>query len=98
MTEAGEEINIATQQEISIGNLAQMLITKINPEAKIITDEQRLRPNNSEVERLLGSAVKLLKITGWQPTTKLETGIEQTINWFTNKDNLRLYKHNQYNV
>ncbi len=94
----GEEINIATQQEISIGNLAQMLITKINPEAKIITDEQRLRPNNSEVERLLGSTVKLLKITGWQPTTKLETGIEQTINWFTNKDNLRLYKHNQYNV
>ncbi len=50
----GEEINIATQREISIGGLAQELINQINPSAKIICDEQRLRPEKSEVNRLLG--------------------------------------------
>lgn len=55
----GEEINIATQQEISIGQIAEELIRQINPNAKIVCDEQRLRPDKSEVNRLLGSNEKL---------------------------------------
>ncbi|MBR6498029.1 MAG: NAD-dependent 4,6-dehydratase LegB, partial [Methanomicrobium sp.] len=55
----GEEINIATGQEISIGDLAKEIISQINPEAKIVCDEQRLRPEKSEVNRLLGSNEKI---------------------------------------
>ena len=60
----GQEINIATQQEISIGELAQEIIAQINPKAKIVCDEQRLRPEKSEVNRLLGSNAKIKELTG----------------------------------
>ena len=63
----GEEINIATQQEISIGELARGIIEQINPEAKIMSEDIRLRPEKSEVERLLGSNEKIRRLTGWQP-------------------------------
>ena len=55
----GEEVNIATQSEISIGDVAQVLINEINPKAKIITDDIRLRPEKSEVFRLFGSNEKI---------------------------------------
>lgn len=61
----GEEINIATQKEISIGQLAQELISQINPDARIVCDEQRLRPEKSEVNRLLGSNAKIRQLTDW---------------------------------
>ena len=59
----GEEINIATQKEISIGQLAEELIRQINPEAKIVCDEERLRPVNSEVNRLLWCNEKIMQLT-----------------------------------
>ncbi|HBA05443.1 MAG TPA: NAD-dependent dehydratase, partial [Clostridium sp.] len=59
----GEEINIATQDEISIGRLAEEMIRQINPNAKIVCDDQRLRPDKSEVNRLLGSNEKIKKLT-----------------------------------
>jgi len=59
----GEEINIATQKEISVGRLAEELIRQINPNARIVCDEQRIRPEKSEVERLLGCNEKILKLT-----------------------------------
>ncbi|GAE87223.1 UDP-glucose 4-epimerase [Acetivibrio straminisolvens JCM 21531] len=62
----GEEINIASQQEISIGKLAEELIRQINPNAKIVCDEERLRPEKSEVNRLLGSNEKLKRLTNWK--------------------------------
>jgi NAD dependent epimerase/dehydratase len=68
----GEEINIATQNEISVGDLAQKLIDKINPDARIITEEQRMRPEKSEVERLLGSSEKIQRLTDWKPRFTLE--------------------------
>lgn len=61
----GEEINIASQKEISIGGLAGELISQINPQARIICEPQRLRPEKSEVNRLLGSNKKLKELTGW---------------------------------
>jgi|ERR1700757_1854035 len=94
----GEEINIATQQEISIQNLAQQLINTINPSAKIITDDIRQRPEKSEVERLLGSADKIKALTNWKPNYDLQTGLVQTIEWFSKLENLNRYKADIYNV
>ena len=94
----GQEINIATGKEISIGDLAKLIINKINPDAKIITDEKRVRPENSEVERLLGSNDKLKNLTGWVPQTSLEEGLDITIEWFKNPENLKHYKPWVYNI
>ena len=94
----GQDCNIATEQEISIGDLAQLIIGKIIPKAKIITEEQRLRPEKSEVFRLLGSRKKLEEHTGWKPKINLEQGIDQTIHWFSDKENLKQYKANIYNL
>ena len=94
----GQEINIASQQEISIQNLAQLLIDTINPKAKIISDDIRLRPEKSEVERLLGSADKIKSLTNWQPKYSLQEGLKQTIEWFSIPENLKQYKTHLYNV
>lgn len=92
----GEEINIATGREISIGALAQEIIAQINPEAKIICDEDRLRPEKSEVNRLLGSNEKLKRLTGWSPKYTFEQGIAETIAWL--RDHLDSYKSDIYNI
>lgn len=94
----GEEINIASQKEISIGQLAEEIIAQINPKAKIITDDARLRPEKSEVERLLGSNEKMCRLTNWEQKYTLRQGISETIAWFKNKENLRQYKADIYNV
>ena len=94
----GEEINIASQQEISIGQLAYEIIAQINPRAKIITEDIRLRPEKSEVERLLGSNEKIRRLTRWQPQFTLKQGIHETIEWFKDKENLKRYKWDVYNV
>lgn len=92
----GQEINIATQQEISIGQLADELIRQINPSARILCDEQRLRPEKSEVNRLLGSNAKIRKLTGWEPQYTLEQGLAQTIDWI--RCHMDHYKVDIYNV
>lgn len=94
----GEEINIATQDEISIGDLAQKLITAIRPSATIVTDNQRLRPAKSEVERLLGCNEKIKSLTGWEPEWDLDRGLAATIEWFREPANLAAYKSDIYNV
>lgn len=92
----GEEINIATQKEISIGHLAQELIRQINPNAKIVCDEERLRPEKSEVNRLLGCNEKILSLTDWKPQYTLENGLKETINFL--RDNLVRYKVDIFNL
>lgn len=92
----GEEINIATQREISIGQLAEELIRQINPKAKIVCDDQRLRPEKSEVNRLLGSNEKIMRLTQWKPKYSFEEGLSETIEFFRN--NLDKYKTNIYNI
>ena len=94
----GEEINIATQSEISIGNLANEIINQINPNAKIVCDEQRIRPEKSEVECLCGSNQKLKNLTNWEQQYSLEEGLKETIEWFANPNNLKQYKAGIYNV
>lgn len=92
----GEEINIATQQEISIGDLANEIISQINPSAKIICDEQRLRPEKSEVNRLLGSNAKIKELTDWKQQYTFEQGIAETIEWL--RHHMEAYKTDIYNV
>lgn len=92
----GEEINIATQQEISIGQLAEELIRQINPNAKIICDEQRLRPEKSEVNRLLGCNEKIKRLTEWAPKYTFEEGLGETINFLRN--HMNQYKSDIYNI
>lgn len=92
----GEEINIATNREISIGDLAKELIRQINPNAKIVQDKKRLRPENSEVERLLGSNNKIKLLTKWKQNYTFEQGLSETIEWM--KKNIKRYKVDIYNV
>lgn len=94
----GEEINIATQSEVSIGDLAQVLIDKIRPSAKVTSDEERVRPEKSEVERLFGSNEKITRLTNWSQKFSLEYGLEETIRWFSDPVNLAHYKVDIYNV
>lgn len=94
----GHEVNIATESEIAIGNLAQDIIDQINPIARIVTDQQRLRPEKSEVFRLFGSNAKLKKYTTWKQQYNLTDGLSETIQWFQNADNIKQYKAGIYNV
>lgn len=92
----GQEINIATQQEISIGKLANELISQINPNAKIVCEEERLRPEKSEVNRLLGANAKIKELTEWKQQYTFEQGLAETIEFI--RHNLDKYKVDQYNV
>ncbi|MBV6645165.1 MAG: NAD-dependent 4,6-dehydratase LegB [Cyclobacteriaceae bacterium] len=94
----GEAVNIATGSEISIGNLAKLIMTLTNSKAEIKSDELRLRPQKSEVNRLLGSNAKLLNLTGWIPAYDLNAGLKKTIEWFKTRENLETYKAGIYNV
>ena len=93
----GEEINIATQEEISVGHLAGELIAQINPSARIISDDVRLRPGKSEVERLLGANEKIKQLTAWRRQYSLKEGLAKTIEWFREPANLARYKPDIYN-
>lgn len=92
----GQEINIATQKEISIGDLAKELIRQINPEAQIACEEQRLRPEKSEVNRLLGCNEKIMRLTDWKPQVSFEQGLAETIEFLRN--NLDRYRTDIYNL
>ena len=92
----GEEINIATQQEVSIGDLAKELIRQIKPDAQIICDAQRLRPENSEVNRLLGCNRKIMQMTDWRPQYTLAQGLAETISFL--QANLQKYKVDIYSI
>lgn len=94
----GEEINIATGVEISVGDLAKSLIEQINPEASIVSEDERVRPSRSEVERLLGSAEKLEAFTAWRPVTPLEEGLRETVAWFGDPTNRKSYRSGTYQV
>ena len=94
----GHECNIAMETEISVADLANELIQQINPNAKITSDEQRLRPEKSEVFRLYGSNQKIKEFTNWKPEYNLSTGLADTIQWFKTPANLKQYKADIYNI
>lgn len=92
----GEEVNIATQREVSVGELAELLIEQINPKARVVCDEERMRPEKSEVQRLLGSNEKIKRLTNWRPQYTLEEGLSETVEFF--RGHLDRYKVDVYNV
>lgn len=92
----GEEINIASQTEISIGELASELIRQINPQARIVCEPERMRPEKSEVNRLLGSNKKLKELTAWNQEYSLSLGLKKTIDWM--EKNQDKYKTGIYNL
>lgn len=94
----GEDCNIATNDEISIGDLAENLIQQINPNAKIVQDKQRLRPGKSEVFRLYGDNSKILEHTNWKASYSLSEGLSECIEWYSNPENLKNFKAQIYNV
>lgn len=94
----GQEVNIATGVEISVGQLARELIRQINPAARLIEEDQRKRPVNSEVERLLGCNKKLRSLTPWKPCYSLAEGLAETIEWLRRPENLARYKAGIYNL
>ena len=83
-------------EEISIGDLVNEIKALMGIDIKIISDTSRIRPDNSEVERLKCDNSKLLKFTNWKPKFDLKLGLEETIEWM--KSNLRSYKPFIYNV
>lgn len=92
----GDVYNLGSGQEISIKDLAEKIIELTGKEVEIIGDTQRIRPEKSEVERLLSNAEKAKKVTGWEPKYTLKEGLKETIDWI--KDNLQYYKTDIYNV
>lgn len=94
----GHECNIATNSEISMLKMVETLIDLINPKAKIVQDQGRLRPEKSEVFRLFGDNSKIIEHTDWTVNYTLEQGLQETIDWFSNKDNLKQYKAGIYNI
>ena len=91
----GEVINIGSNFEISIGDLANKIISLIGKNAEIVTDPVRVRPQDSEVERLWCDNTKAKRLLGWEPKTSLDEGIKKTIDWISN--NINLYKPELYN-
>lgn len=94
----GEEINICSNIEFSIKELAQKITSLINSKAKVVCDKQRLRPKKSEIMRLCGDNSKIKKLTAWKPEYSISRGLKETIKWFSNKDNKKMYKEDIYNV
>lgn len=98
----GQVINIGSSFEISVGDTANEIANVIGKEINIITEDQRLRPIKSEVERLFADNNKAKELMGWQPEfgglDGFKRGLEQTVEWFSNPKNLSNYKSNIYNL
>ena len=94
----GEVVNIASNYEISVGDTLNLIKELMNWQGTFEQDPQRLRPAGSEVFRLWGDNTKIRTLTGWQPQVDLREGLQRTIAWFTDPDNLRRYKADRYNV
>jgi nucleoside-diphosphate-sugar epimerase len=94
----GHDVNIATQSEISVGDLTRKLVNQIGSDIKVEEDQQRLRPEKSEVFRLFGSNQKLMEYTDWKPKYTLDAGLKETIEWFSQPQNIAGYKSDIYNL
>ena len=94
----GQEVNIASNYEISMRDTLELIAKIMNSDVKFVEDEQRLRPQKSEVFRLWGDNTKIKSLTGFAPEYNIEAGLRETIEWFTKPENLKRYKANIYNV
>jgi NAD dependent epimerase/dehydratase len=98
----GQVVNVGSGHEISIGEVARLVAELMGAEVTVASDEQRLRPPGSEVERLLADNTRARTLAGWTPeyagADGLRWGLRETIDWFGDPDNLRRYKAGRYNL
>jgi NAD dependent epimerase/dehydratase len=94
----GETINIGSNSEIAIGDVAKLIKKITNSSVDLVFDEQRIRPEKSEVNRLWCDNRKIEKLCNFKPTYNIEQGLTKTIEWFKKKENLLKYKADIYNV
>ena len=98
----GEVVNFGSNFEISVGDTAQLIAEVMNAEIDIISDEVRMRPEKSEVERLWADNTKAKKLFGWRPAYAgyegFKRGLQETVQWFSEGENLHRYKHEVYNI
>lgn len=94
----GQEVNISSNFEISMKDTLELIAKIMKSDVKFITDEQRIRPEKSEVFRLWGDNSKIKILTGFTPEYNIEEGLRETIEWFLDRNNLLKYKSNIYNV
>jgi|TARA_B100001971_G_scaffold140486_1_gene129804 NAD dependent epimerase/dehydratase len=94
----GREVNIGSGTEISINDLANLIIDIMEVDASVISDENRIRPENSEVERLVCDSSLLRQLTGWKPEITIKEGLIKTIEWFEDEGNLKKLKSEIYNI
>jgi dTDP-glucose 4,6-dehydratase len=101
-TGLGEVVNLGSNYEISVGETAQLIAEVMNAEIEILTDEMRLRPEKSEVERLWADNAKAFDLFGWHPAyggrDGFKRGLVETADWFVQPENLRAYKADIYSV
>lgn len=94
----GETINIGSNTEISVGDLFEKIKKLMNSDVKFVVDKNRIRPEKSEVFRLVCDNTKIKSLTGYTNQFSLDKGLTETINWFIKPENLKKYKTNIYNV
>ena len=94
----GKEVNIASNFEISMKDTLDIIKQVMRSDVEFISDEQRVRPKNSEVFRLWGDNSLIHSLTGFKPQYSIEAGLEETCQWFSNSENLKKYKANIYNI
>jgi len=94
----GQTVNIGSNFEISVGDTLNIIKKLMDSDVKFVTDEQRIRPEKSEVFRLWCDNTQIEKLTGFQPQVDIREGLQRTINWFTSEDRLSKYKAGIYNV
>jgi NAD dependent epimerase/dehydratase len=94
----GETVNIGSNYEVSIGDTIRLIAEIIGNNIEILSDDIRVRPDKSEVERLWCDNSKIRALTGFQPEVDLQEGLKRTIEWFGNPANLKKYKADIYNV
>ena len=97
-TTIGEIVNIGSNFEISVGDTLNLIKELMGSSVKFVTDKQRIRPANSEVSRLWCDNTKIERLTGFKPQIDIREGLQKTIDWITQPDNLRAYKAEIYNV
>ena len=92
----GEVINSGSNYEITIGDTVRKIINIIGKDVRILCDDERIRPENSEVNRLWADNAKIRELTGWQPNYTIDQGLEATVEWI--KNNMQYFKTDIYNV
>lgn len=93
---AGEVVNLGSQNEVSVKDLINLTEKHLGKKLKIVQEDKRIRPEKSEVMRLVSNSEKAKKLLGWKPEIEIEQGLQKTISWI--KENLNFYKKDIYNI